>query len=227
MYQLAAFKDYFLNKVGAAPNTFNTYNSFLSRIDKAVGGLDEKIAKEGTDSTLAWSRSAKEPPFDVYPSHARSVLKRYIGFLIESQSPDDDEVIENETAPLEPTGLAFKLEKEMQAAVRKQLSNLEQGLAEADGGSELSVSTGSIDILAKDKIGNYVVIELKAGRCPPGAMEQALGYAQSVSEEKNVEDVRVLLIASDFTDRVRAAAKRTIGLKLLTYEFSLRFNQIE
>ncbi|QWG21103.1 DUF91 domain-containing protein [Bradyrhizobium sediminis] len=226
MYQTAAFKDYLINKVGAAPSTFNTYNSFLSRIDKAVGGLDEKIEKEGTDKMLAWSRTATEPPFDVYPSHARSVFKRYISFLIEKQSPEDDDVIETENAPLEPTGLAFRLEQEMQAAVRKQLSNLEPGLTEADGGAEVSVSTGSIDILAKDKDGKFVVIELKAGRCPPGAMEQALGYAQSVSEEKGVQDVRVMLIASDFSDRIRAAAKRTIGLTLLTYEFSLRFNEI-
>lgn len=227
MYRASDFKDYFLNKIGAAPNTINNYNSFLQRIDKAIGGLDEKIASEGTDKVLEWGRTTNLPPFDVYPSHARSVLKRYVGFLIEAQSPEDDDVIETETAALEPTGLAFKLEKEMQAAVRKQLGNLEPGLVEADGGSEYSVSTGSIDILAKDNNGKFVVIELKAGKCPPGAMEQALGYAQSIAEEEEDEQVRVMLIASDFSDRIRAAAKRSVGLTLLTYEFSLRFSEIK
>ena len=229
MYHADEFKEYFSKTVKAAPNTVNTYNSYLSRIDKLVGGLDEKVSREGIDATLAWSCTATAPPFDTYPSQARSVLKRYLNFLIELQNPDEDEELtesEAEQGLDEPKGLAFRLEKEMQAAVRRQLGNLEQGLVEADNGSETSVATGSVDIVARDKFGKFVVIELKAGRCPSGAMEQALGYGQSLSEERN-EEVRVMLIASDFPDRIRAAAKRTIGLTLVTYEFSLRFNQIK
>jgi len=112
----------------------------------------------------------------------------------------------------------------MHAAVRRQLSNIEPGLVENDGGSEVGVSTGYIDILARDAANKLVVIELKAGKCPAGAMEQALGYAQALSDVRN-EPVRVLLIASEFSDRIKAAAKRTVDLQLLTYEFSLKFNQ--
>lgn len=226
MYKTAEFKDYMLNKAGLAASTYNTYNSFLSRIDQAANGLDEALARDGTDKVLAWSRSATVPPFDVFPSHARSVLNKYIQFQIESQIPDaatEDDIV---SEMREESGLAFRLEKEMHAAVRKQLSNLEAGLVEADNGKELSVSTGYIDIVARDKGGKLVAIELKAGKCPPGAMEQALGYAQALADERG-EEVRVMLIASEFPDRIRAAAKRTIGLQLLKYEFLLRFDEVQ
>jgi RecB family endonuclease NucS len=119
-------------------------------------------------------------------------------------------------------GTIFKLEREMQAAVRKQLSMLESGLSEADGGQEVAVATGRIDILARDQDGKLVVIELKAGACPPGALEQTLGYAEALAEERG-EPVRAYLVAAEFSDRIRAAAKRVSDLQLRTYEFSLRF----
>jgi hypothetical protein len=226
VYRSAEFKDYFLNKVGAQPSTYNTYNSYLSRIDKALGGLDEKIKADGTDAVVSWAKSTNTPPFDVYPSHARSVLKRYLQFLLEAETPTDEGGPEDEIGTEESGGLAFRLQKEMHAAVRKQLPNLEAGLVAADGGSEVTVATGKIDIVARDAKGKLAIIELKAGSCPPGAMEQALGYAQALSEERD-EPVRAILIASDFPDRVRASAKRVPDLELLTYEFLLKFNPVK
>ena len=225
MYRVSEFKEYFIGSVGAAPNTYNTYNSYLQRIDRAIGGLDETIAKNGTDAILSWGRSYTEAPFDVYPSQARSVLKRYVQFLIDVANPTED-LAEAEAQPLEPTGLAFRLEKEMQTGVRKQLFNIEPGLVEADDGVEVTTATGRVDILAKDLSGGLVVIELKAGICPSGAIEQALGYAQSIEEERGGK-VRALLIASEFPDRMRAAAKRIPNLQLVTYEFALKFKQVQ
>lgn len=111
----------------------------------------------------------------------------------------------------------------MHAAVRQQLANIEPGMTEADDGKETMVSTGYIDIVARDASNKLVVIELKAGKCPAGAMEQALGYAEALADERK-EDVRVLLIASEFPDRIKAASRRTRDLKLLKYQFSLRFS---
>jgi len=225
MYRVSEFKDYFLNTVGGKRNSYNTYNSYLSRIDGAIGGLDEAIARDGLDAVINWGQTTAAGPFLTYPSHARSVLKRYLQFAVEVRTPPDetqteldDPIAEAEMAE----GVVFKLEREMQAAVRKQLSALEQGLIEADGGQEITVATGRIDILAKDRDGKLVVIELKAGACPPGALEQTLGYAEALSEERG-EPVRAYLIAAEFSDRIRAAAKRVTGLQLRSYEFSLRF----
>ncbi|MFN7107467.1 MAG: endonuclease NucS domain-containing protein [Brevundimonas sp.] len=224
MYRQDAFKAYFIEEVGAAKATYNTYNSYLNRIDQFIGGLDERVAQDGIEAVLAWSKDQFEGPFSAYPSHARSVLKRYLQFVLnaESDGQDDEEELQTDVAPQDPTGAIFRLEREMQAAVRRQLAMLEIGLEEADGGIEVSVATGRIDILAKAANGQLVVIELKAGPCPTGALEQVLGYAQALEDEKG-EPVRAYLIASSFPDRIRAAAKRVSALELRTYEFSMTF----
>jgi len=229
MYRVDEFRDYFLNTVGAKRSSYNTYNSYLSRIDSAIGGLDEVIARDGIESVIRWGQAASVGPFLTYPSHARSVLKRYLQFVVEAEAqrgtedvaPEEELECEADAAE----GVVFKLEREMQAAVRKQLAALEPGLLEADNGFEVTVATGRIDILARDKTGQLVVIELKAGSCPPGALEQTLGYAEALAEERG-EPVRAYLIAADFPDRIRAAAKRVHGLELRTYEFSLRFDPL-
>jgi len=227
MYRAEEFKAYFLNEIGAKPNSLNTYNSFLNRIDRAIGGLDEKIQKDGIDSVLSWSKTTNVGPFETYPSHARSVVKRYIQFVLSSRSDDDedeDNVLgEDEESPA--SGLVFRLEREMQAAVRKQLEMLEPGLNEADGGSEIALPTGRPDIVAEDENGTLVVIELKAGACPSGALEQVLGYAEALSEDRG-KPVRAYLVASEFSDRIRAAAKRVRDLELRTYEFSMQFHSV-
>ena len=110
----------------------------------------------------------------------------------------------------------------MQAQVRKQLANVEPGLVAIDDGKEAVVPTGRINILARDAQGRTVVIELKAGKCPPGALEQLLAYAYDVEQEQGGE-VRAMLVAGSFTDRLRAAARRAGNVDLKTYAYSLNF----
>ena len=225
MYRRDEFRTYFVDVVGATSNTANTYVSNLNRIDKALGGLDDAISAKGAKALMDWTFQTKDAPFDTYPSNARSALKRYIHFTMgggEFESVGLAEDIDPE--PIASSSI-FKLEKEMQNAVRGQLDKIEAGLTAEDGGSEYSTSTGSIDIMARDKNGNLVVIELKAGACPSGALEQALGYAQSLSDEKD-ENVRAILIAASFSDRIRAAAKRIHDLNLYEYKFDMAFSEL-
>ncbi|MBE7185513.1 MAG: DUF91 domain-containing protein [Methylobacterium mesophilicum] len=223
-YRVEEFREYFRFKVGAAQSTHHTYNSYLNRIDQALGGLDEALVARGSDAVWEWGRNTTEPPFDTYPSNARSSLKRYLTFLIEKDAPPEpDEFTELAEVP-ELAGSFFKLEREMQAAVRQQLGQIEAGLVAADNGSELATATGRVDIVARDANNILVAIELKAGECPPGALEQVLGYAQALSEERG-ERVRAILVASSFSDRMRAAAKRAADTQLFSYEFSLKFGE--
>jgi RecB family endonuclease NucS len=108
-------------------------------------------------------------------------------------------------------------EKELKALVRKQLERVEPGLVEADDGREREVPTGKIDITARDANGNLMVIELKAGPCPVGALEQVLGYTADLEAETGAP-CRAVLIASEFSDRIRAAAKRANEVYLVTYQ---------
>ena len=226
MFDRSGFRNYFLHDVGASANTMNTYNSFLNRIDEAIGGLDEAIERDGPEVVATWGLKTELEPFATYRSHARSVLKRYLQYRIDRAAGGpasvDEEVEEEEVAEAIAVDANFKIEKEMQAQVRLQIGQIEPGLEIADGGAETSVATGRIDIVARDGHNRLVVIELKAGKCPPGALEQVLAYAHSLSEERQ-EPVRALLIAGLFGDRIRAAAKRVPDLELKTYAYHLTF----
>lgn len=223
MYQREEFRRYFRDVVGAVSGSVNSYVSNLNRVDAALGGLDEALSTRGPEELMAWSRRTTEPPFDTYPANARAALKRYLTFRLGiGEEPPEEQPDEVEVASA-PASF-FKLEKEMQSGVRSQLERIESGLREVDEGFEVTTSTGRVDILARDRDGKLVAIELKAGVCPPGALEQVLGYAQSLSDER-AEPVRAILIASSFPDRTLAAAKRSIDVKLLRYEFLLTFSE--
>ena len=118
----------------------------------------------------------------------------------------------------------FRYERELQNAIRKQLDLVEPGLVEADGGRERSVATGKIDIVARDQAGHYVVIELKAGPCPHGALEQVLAYSSDLEAETGIP-CRAILVASQFSQRIRAAAKRVRDISLVTYELQRGFEE--
>jgi RecB family endonuclease NucS len=108
-------------------------------------------------------------------------------------------------------------EKELKTLLRRQLDKVEPGLVAADDGREREVASVRIDITARDADGNFVVIELKAGPCPAGALEQVLGYSSDLEEETGTR-CRAVLVASEFSLRQRSAAKRARELHLVTYQ---------
>lgn len=108
-------------------------------------------------------------------------------------------------------------EKELKTLLRRQLDKVEPGLVAADNGREREVASGRIDITARDADGNFVVIELKAGPCPAGALEQVLVYLSDLEEETGTR-CRAVIVASEFSLRQRSAAKRARELHLVTYQ---------
>lgn len=227
-YDRDGFMHYFAHQIGAQPNTRATYASFLNRIDTALGGLDHALASKSADAVTEWAKTTDAEPFATYRSHARSVLKRYILYKLENATGFVDHEAEPETdgalLVADPVDIDanFLREKEMQAQVRKQLGSLEAGLTAIDDGVEVTVATGRIDILARDADKRLVVIELKPGKCPPGALEQLLAYAYDIEQDRG-EAVRAILVAGSFGDRTRAAAKRAGNVELRSYAYTLNF----
>ena len=111
----------------------------------------------------------------------------------------------------------------MQAAIRQNIEQIEPGLRITDGGRERSVETGFIDITAEDSDNIPVVIELKTGVAGQRAVAQILSYIGSVMDEEGTDQVRGILIASEFDRKARAAAKVVPNLILMRYEFSFQF----
>ena len=147
----------------------------------------------------------------------------YADKLVELQDEKESEELGiDEDESFEVT---FGLEKDLQAAIRGNIEQLEQGLVIVDGGAERTTRAGRLDILAQDDDGILVVIELKAGRAIPGSIEQVLSYMSAVKEEDG-KSVRGLIVAGSFSDRIILAAKAVPNLNLLTYSFQFSFSTI-
>jgi Endonuclease NucS len=222
MYQRDAFQIYFVETLGGKPTTFPSYRSYLNRIDELSGGLDELIQQVGLQGTRDWAKQQTTGPFGKYSADARSILNSYLGFISSSDSVETSSVPDIAESAQSPQ---FKVEREMQLAIRSDLSAIEAGLVAIDEGVEVTTAVGRIDILARDITQKLVVIELKVGACPTGAIEQVQGYAHTLSEEWN-EPTRTILIAGSFNPRLMAAAKRIPELQLASYTYQMAFTAV-
>ncbi|HCC67929.1 TPA: hypothetical protein DEP90_01790, partial [Patescibacteria group bacterium] len=111
--------------------------------------------------------------------------------------------------------------------------NLEDGLEifEDDDGNfgqqYYTSDVGYIDILARDKNGNFVVIELKKGRKNDEVVGQVLRYMGWVKNHlaKNNENVRGLIIVGEKDPKLEYAlemVKDKVSLKLYSINFKLK-----
>ena len=119
----------------------------------------------------------------------------------------------------------FRIELDMQNALRRHIDQLESGLTIIDEGKEKIVSFGGkIDITARDKIGSAVVIELKAGPADQDAIAQILSYMGALGETE--QHVRGILVAGDFSLRAISAARAVPNIRLLKYTYTFSFEPI-
>ena len=134
------------------------------------------------------------------------------------------EVVAFDIAGIEKQRLA--LERDMQAALRCDITRLEPGLQIIDDGVERYVASGFIDILCKDAADRVVVVELKAGKSDPRVIGQTLGYIGDLMDEDSVQAVRGIIVAHDFDQRTRSAARAVATLSLFTYAVAFTFQAV-
>jgi Endonuclease NucS len=118
----------------------------------------------------------------------------------------------------------FGLERDLQAALRRNIEQLEPGLKITDGNKEQIVDSGRIDITAEDSNGTTVIIELKAGAADREAVSQILAYMGDLI--LSGKPVRGILVAGDFPSRTVAAARAVPNLQLRKYAFQFSFEAI-
>jgi hypothetical protein len=174
--------------------TVNAQMYRAARVEECHGDLDEHYARDRIASliqTLRYSTDDKRRgkpnpskiPFDgdIYNNLAsyRNAAERYRKFRDAGdnamETPAMVEVQSSVSAIVEEeVGQRIGLERDMQAALRIEIEQLERGLAVIDEGAERSVDSGFIDITARDESGATVVIELKAGSAGQRAVAQIL-----------------------------------------------------
>lgn len=226
---------------GKEAATLSTSASMLRRIENAYGNLETGWSEDGLESVmsdLAYSgvdRKNNEPnpsklqmEGDLYNglASARTHLNYYRQFLQDTNAGVPLPQAGSDAAPAEePTEAILSLERDLNAALRQNIAQIEPGLTVIDDGRERAVASGRIDILAQDAQGRTVVIELKAVKAPRDAVAQVLAYMGDIQAE-TAGAVRGLLIAPDFDPRAISAARMVPALALHRFSFVFSFQPV-
>lgn len=158
---------------------------------------------------------------DTHYAWYKSQIKRGLIVIDESKV-----ITEEESTADTNKEFSLSLERDLQSYLSLRLDEIENGLELVENGIEFNTSAGDIDILARDIKGNLVVIELKAGKAKDSAVGQILGYMGALSETKADENIRGIIVASDFEPRLFFASKSLNNLQLVKYNLIFNFSAV-
>ncbi len=212
--------------------------------DEDIRRAMERFDKETRDSFNRWRTYGVEHAGKLYPpkevlsiatgehvgefaggEYANRIF-RELGFTVVTI---DDETRSAAPTIQEAVDTSLSLESDLEKFLVGNLAQLEPGLRlyEERGmsGQQFDTQTvGRLDILAVDQTNNFVVIELKAGEADDRVCGQVLRYMGWVKE--NLADqrkVRGIIVANEFSEKLKYAAKVTADVTLKKYEVSFRF----
>ena len=228
-----------------AAGTVQAQINRASRVEERYGDLDEHYDRDQLRSViddLKYStgderRNKPNPSRIPFNGNIRNNLASYRN-AVERYCKFRREVVDEETGSdahgpdAESVGEADRrgqlvgLERDLQAALRRDIKQLEPGLEIIDDGAERSVGSGFIDITAREPDGTIVVIELKTGTARQAAVAQILSYMGDIVDEEPDDRVRGILVAGDFDRKARAAARMVPTLSLQSYRMNFEFRAV-
>jgi endonuclease len=130
----------------------------------------------------------------------------------------------------EQASAEFAYEAHLRDYLAKNLTLLEAGLSLWTGDESDSVEYAlegrRVDILAKDKNGIPVVVELKLSRGHERTIGQALFYRGKLKKILGVPKVRIIMVAGEITDELRIASEEVADVDLFSYALSMQLQRI-
>lgn len=143
---------------------------------------------------------------------------------IEPEPVGDDDENGNE---VDSSQISLTMEKDLELFLYNDISSLDLSLDLPDDieTRQPRVESGRVDILAQDKDGTFVVIELKAGTAKDQALTQLLAYMGDIGEQFNT-GARGILVAHGFSDKLVKASKLVPSVKLMKYNIAFSFEPI-
>lgn len=177
---------------------------------------------EITNGSVKFINDSKEVGADALASDLNEILNIYKSLL--------DLEVKNENS-VTSTGL-FYLESQLEEFLIENWGSTPFGqnleLIYTDGelvSQQFQTDIGRIDLLVKDKkTGSYVVVELKRNQSSDDTVGQALRYMGWVKEKMSDQNVRGIIVAGKYDEKLDYARKMVSGLEVFIYEvqFSLK-----
>ena len=154
----------------------------------------------------------------------------FVGGLLEGEhksvAEDSLQAVPNENDP----STAFAYEEHLRDYLAKNLSILEASLTLWDGSEveavEFPVDGRRIDILAKDKSGVPVVVELKVNRGHERTIGQCLYYRAKIKEIMKVPRVRIFIVAEEISHELKLATQEVSDVCLFEYSLSMTVQRL-
>ena len=189
--------------------------------------------KEVTMRTHTMGCSVNHTSSKWYPSFPKFLYTVSPG-QVRLYEPEKDgdfgsEVSVGDDSPTEEAALemTLSLERDLQEYLSRDLRRIEPGLKlfteESLTGREVPTDAGKIDILAKDKKGALVVIELKATKASYSTLGQILSYMASIKAELKADGIRGIIIAEDFDKKLKYAVTEVPQVQLIKYKIRFEF----
>ena len=151
-------------------------------------------------------------------------IERDLKEIVDFYKKNVDIEVKNEGSVVS-TGL-FYMEKQLEDFIISNWNETELGkkydLIYEEGtliSQQFRTDIGIIDILAKDKKTNsYVVIELKKNQTSDDTVGQAMRYMGWIEEKKNDPNVKGIIIAAQFDQKLHYAMKRAKDIEVFLYQ---------
>ncbi|MFN8007520.1 MAG: endonuclease NucS [Terriglobia bacterium] len=168
---------------------------------------------------LEWYDPAKHGQWEIAELENGKLVVREVG--------KDDEIKE----PEEP-GKAFAAEAHLRDFLAKNLHVIEEGLQlyvdeGGTAGVEYRTDMGRIDILAADKNGGLLIVELKVERGPDEVCGQIMRYVGWVKRHlAKDKPVRGLIVAQHISERIRYALADVPNISAREYKLNITLHGI-
>ncbi|MDD5063209.1 MAG: endonuclease NucS [Phycisphaerae bacterium] len=209
------------DEIKNSSDKFKSYTSTLKRAKIIVLVRGKKLLDEFCKSV--WQSGLT----DKGKSRIRffeNLVERFNAESVEDENEEEIAAEENE----------FAYENDLRNYLVRNLSVIEKGLKiyeaqDKTTGEEFFVPGTSrrIDILANDKDGNFVVIELKVSRGYEKVVGQTLYYQSMTKTHFNQQKVRAIIIGREITPELKAATQFLPDFELFEYQLSLTLNRIK